>query len=294
MDDVTFEFLFDRESWLGRISDLLSDQARANRDAVLEGPRFPYRFTRRETHAGSTGDSSGITVSSGANNQVFVVASNERPWRAVLVTEAAAQSERDAEEALHRVAVSVSGNALSLSGGDAIGGRRATGQLVMLVPARAEIVVRTSHSSVAVLDVAGAVRVASAHARSTILNTSGAVDVSAEVIDFAAASGHVNLRAVAGINLKITARSFDGLLVAIAGGALRLLVPREFSAPLRVTVPRKEALLCRTGFASEMRWTRDGDGHVSTWDADGTSVRGLHLRSTQSVVIDTSDVPFSI
>ena len=134
---------------------------------------------------------------------------------------------------------------------------------------------------------AGPVRIAATHARASVLDTTGQVDATAGVVDFAGSTGRITLSAEMEINLKITAREFDGTLLAWAQRSVRILVPPEFSTPLQVMVGSRDHFICRAALTSKVRHRKQGDLHVFTYGSNPSDSPGggLHLRSEQSTVV---------
>jgi hypothetical protein len=170
-------------------------------------------------------------------------------------------------------------------------GHHRRGDLVVEGPPDAGVVIHGSYTAVEVRDTAGPVRIAATHARATILDTAGQLDATAGLVDFAGSCGRVTLSAEAEINLKMTARRFEGTLSAWAQRSVRMLVPRGFTTPIEVVVSRSEDFVCRAEFSSDVKQRRQGELYIFTHGAvnSGWPRAALHLCSEEAtVVIDTA------
>jgi hypothetical protein len=200
---------------------------------------------------------------------------------------AGGETEREAAQRLRHRSISINGSTVSLTGPPLDESHNAIGELVVDGPRDAGVVVHTSYAAAEVRDMAGPVRIAATHARASVLDTTGQVDATAGVVDFAGSSGRVTISAELEINLKVTARKFDGTIMAWAQQSVRTLVPPEFSTPFEVMVGTRDHFVCRADFASKVRHRKQGDFHVFTYGTNAGDRSGgrVRLRSEQSTVV---------
>ena len=287
------EFLFRR-----RPVPVDVDQRSANGEGVAWRPRAvlvagnqpPHRQTRRSDLVISGQQARTLTITADPHNEIVVLGTDDPDWKIALHAEGDGRTEAEAHASLQQIALNAAGNTLALSGAGLYDGINGRGKLVVQGPREAGVVVHASYTAVDVRDMIGPVRIAATHARATILETTGPLDATAGIVDFAGSRGRITLSAEMEINLKMTARLFDGVLVAWAERAARMLVPPGFTTPMEVMVSTRDKFVCRADFASSVKQTRQGELYVFTFDPDSArSPRPtIHLRSEQSmVVIDT-------
>lgn len=234
-------------------------------------------------------DAPSLTITSDPSNSVAVVGTAEPDWRAFFRAHGEGNSEAEAQERARAVSISASGNTIALTT-PYPDGHQWRGHLLVEGPTKAAVVVHGSYAYVEVLDMAGPVRVSATHARAKILDTSGQVDVTAGVIDFAAARGRVTLSAETEINLRMRSMQFEGMVRAWAQRSVRILVPAGFTTPIQAVVSRRARFVCRAELASSVKYRRQGELHIFSI-GDGTSSPSpmLYLRSEEAaVVIDTA------
>lgn len=109
--------------------------------------------------------------------------------------------------------------------------------------------------------------------------------MAAGVIDFASSSGQVTLNAEGDVNLQLTAGHFDGTLSAWAERAVRVLAPPGFGMPFSAVVNRRDAFVCRTAFAAEVKHIRQGELHIFKRGVDDDAVPAIYLRSEHATVV---------
>jgi hypothetical protein len=259
---------------------------RAGEAVLVVGNQPPHRVMRREERVIRRDDAPNLTVTSDPNNSVAVVGGGA-DWNVFFWAEAGGQTKDEADERLRRCSFSVRGSTVSISGPNLYEGHDVRSELLVEAPHDAGVVIHGSYAAVEVCDLAGPVRIAATHARASILDTTGQVDATAGCVDFAGSCGRVTLSAEQEINLKITARKFDGTLLAWAQRSVRMLVPPEFSTPFEAIVGSHDDFVCRAEFRSKVKQNRQGELYVFTYgvSADDRSRAGLHLRSEASTVV---------
>jgi len=293
------DFLFAKRPYQDRCADEKPGQAAtgdAHHAVLVAGHQKPYRLTRLDELRFSRSDVPALTVTADPANSVAVAGSERSDWSLRFCVQGAGESEHEARQRLHEISMVRSGGTVSLSAPHLLHKEQpATGRgnLVVDGPVDASVVIHASYAAVQLRDVKGPVRIAATHGRATILDTTGQLDATAFVIDFSAACGHVTLSAEAEINMRLPAPRFEGALVAWAQRCVRLLVPPGFTMPFRAIVSRRQDFVCRTEFASDVRYEKKGDLHYFTYaGADTDAVppdTHMHLRSEQAtVVIDTN------
>jgi hypothetical protein len=231
-----------------------------------------------------------LTVTSDPYNSIVVLGNSGPDWIITFCAHGDGESEAEAQERLQQIGVRAAGGTVSLSGPGPREGHDRRGDLIVEGPEEGGVVIHASYTAVTVCDMRGPVRIAAMHARASILGTTGQVDATAEVVDFAGASGRVTLSAEAEINLKMTAGLFEGSLLAWAQRSVRMLVPPGFATPIEVIVGGRTNFVCRADFSPNVKQKRQGDLYVFTHALEnGNGLRpGLHLRSEEAtVVIDT-------
>ena len=253
----------------------------------IAGTEPKHRLARREERIISRPEAPNLTITSDPNNSIVVAGGSGPDWALFFWAEGRGQPEAEADQQLRQRSFNISGSTVSLGGPNLYAPCNAHGELVVEAPADAGVVVHGSYAAAEVRDMAGPVRIAATHARATVLDTSGQVDATAGVVDFAGSSGLVTLSAESEINLKVTAREFNGTLLAWAQTCVRMLAPPEFASSLEVMVTRRDDFVCRTDFASSVECKRQGPLYVFTYgvNPDENPRAGLHLRSEQSTVV---------
>jgi len=288
------EFLCERRSLVRHCAD--RSPGNSGRDVhgggsvLVVGNQLPYRVTRREELVLPRVDAPSLTITSDPYNSIAVLGSSGTDWTITFCAQGEGETEAEAHERLQQLALRVTGSTVSLTGRGLDEGHHTRGDLVVEGPTDAGVVIHGSYTAVEVRDIAGPVRIAATHARASILETTGQLDVTAGVVDFAGASGRVTLSAEAEINLKMTARRFEGTLLAWGQRSVRMLVPPGFATPIEAMVSRRKDFVCRAEFSSHVKRKRQGELYVFTHGVDnGGRPRGaLHLRSEEAtVVIDT-------
>ena len=277
------EFLFERRP-LRRRHRLDAERGGA---FLVVGDQPPHLLTRHEERVIRRDDAPTLTVTSDPRNSVAVVAGSGSDWNVYFWAEGGGQTEVEANQRLQESLFSVSGSTVSLSRPILYDERNARCELLVEAPRDAGVVIHTTRSVVEVYDLTGPVRIAAAHARATILDTIGQVDATAFCVDFAGSGGRVTLSAEAEINLKITAREFQGRLVAWAQRSVRMLVPEGFSTPFEAIVGSPDDFVCRADFRSQVKQDRREPLYAFTYaigDDDASRAR-LHLRSEASIVV---------
>lgn len=279
------EFLFERR--------LLDQRRRPETNAsgfravLVSGNQAAHSVVRREDRVIGRHEAPSLTVTSDPGNSIVIAGGSGPDWSMFFCAAAGGETESEAAQQLRHRSISISGSTVSLTGPSLYEGHNTSSELVVDGPRDAGVVVHTSYAAAEVRDMAGPVRVAATHARASVLYTTGQVDATAGVVDFAGSSGRVTLSAEMEIDLKITAREFDGTLLAWAQRSVRILVPPGFSTPFEVTVGTRDHFVCRTDLVSKVRHRRQGDLHVFTYgtNAGERPGGGVHLRSEQSTVV---------
>jgi hypothetical protein len=284
------EFLFERRPLNHRDAPDTPEHAAFIRKL---GDEPKHRLAHREERIISRDEAPNLTVTSDPGNFIVVGAGNGPDWAAFFSAEGRGSTEAEAERHLRQRSLIISGSTVSLGGPNLLNlPGTGSAQLVVEGPGEAGVVIHASYSAVEVRDMAGPVRIAATHARATVLDTTGHVDATAGVVDFAGPSGSVTLSSESEINLKVTARDFNGTLLAWAQSCVRMLVPREFASTFEALVAGHDDFVCRAEFASSVKCKRQGPLYVFTFGVnpeDNVRPR-LHLRSEQStVVIDHFD-----
>lgn len=256
-------------------------------EAVLVGDNQPaHRVTRHEERVLSRRDAPILTVTSDPYNSIAVVAGSGPDWKLSFWAEGGGHTKAEADQRLRTCLFSVTGTTVSLSRPHGFEGLDARSELLVEAPDDAGVVIHGSYAAVEVRDLAGPVRIAATHARATVLDTSGQVDVTAGVVDFAGSSGRVTLSAEAEINLKITAPEFAGTVQAWAQRSVRMLVPAGFDTPFKAIVGSGHDFVCRAGFGSKVKQTRQGELYTYSCGLNADGTRALvHLRSEASTVV---------
>lgn len=288
------EFLFERRCPARDGADRRPGNSEVNVQGggsfLVAGSQLPYRLTRREELVLPRAQAPTLTITSDPYNSIAVLGSSGPDWTISLCAQGDGETEAEAHERLQQVALRATGSTLSLTGPGLYEGHHRRGDLVVQGPTDAGVVIHGSYTAVEVCDIAGPVRIAATHARATILETTGQLDATAGVIDFAGASGRVTFSAEAEINLKMTARRFEGTLVAWAQRSVRVLVPPGFVTPIQVVVSHRKDFVCRADFSSDVKQQRQGELYVFTRGVakGGWPREILHMRSEEAtVVIDT-------
>lgn len=277
-------FLFERRTINSRG---LAD-AEGPRAVVIAGDQPPHCATRRDERIVRRGEASIVTITADPGNSVAVLGGNAPDWAVFFSTVAFGHTEAEAEQKLRLRSLEMTGTTIAVSGPGLDEGQYHTaGELIVEAPSDSGTVIHGSFASAEVRDLNGPVRIAATHARATVLGTSGRVDVVAGCVDFAGATGQVTLTAEMEINLKMTARQFDGTLLAWAQRSVRLLAPQECTTPLEIIVASRDKFVCRADFASRIKHRRQGELHVFTYGVsnEGIAPAAVHLRSEQSTVV---------
>jgi hypothetical protein len=280
------QFLFQRRPWTHRhLPDPHEGAAIFRR--LDDEPK--HRLLGREERVISRGAAPNLTITSDPGNFILIAGVSVADWAVFFSAEGPGSTQAEAEQQLRQRSLSISGSTVSLHGPNlyARAAHSGIGELIVEGPSEGGVVIHASYSAVEVRDMAGPVRIAATHARATVLDTKGQVDATAGVVDFAGSSGLVTLSGESEINLKITAREFDGTLLAWAQSSVKMLAPPEFAGPLEVMVARREDFVCRAHFASQVKCKCQGPLYVFTYgvNADEPPRAGLHLRSEQSTVV---------
>src|SRR5262249_41317992 len=100
----------------------------------------------------------------------------------------------------------------------------------ILAPGDRPVVIHADHAAVDVFGMRASVTISSSHGRVSVLESSGATDVAVSDggwVIWAGRGGDVRLHADLGIDLKLTAATFEGRLAATAVGSVRVLLPRS-------------------------------------------------------------------
>ncbi len=279
---------FSRNALTGRPVDRKDEAC-----ATLGGAQPAYRLTRSEELTLSRSDLPSLTVTADPSQSVAVGGSDENDWSMDYCATGGGQEEAEAQERLQHLSMTRFGGTVSLNAPPVIDGLHQRGFLIVDAPRDAPIVIHASYAAVDIRDMGGPVRVTATHARATILDTTGLVDAAASVVDFAGSRGNISLSAEAEINLKMTAKRFEGHLLAWAQGPVRVLLPFGFTTPFEVIVNRPQDFVCRADLCPKVKQDKKKDTglYVFTYVGDGaTSPELMQLRSEQAtVVINSSD-----
>jgi hypothetical protein len=285
------EFLFERRLVARQCADrrpeISETRVHGSGAILVASGQLPYRLTRREEFVVPPDEAATLTITSDPYSCVAVLGSSGRDWAISFCAQGEGESEAEARARLQQLSLSAAGGRLALTAPGLYEGSHRRGDLVVEGPKDGGVVIHCTYTPVEVRDMAGPVRVAATHARASILDTTGQVDATAGVVDFAGSCGRVTLNAEAEINLKVTARRFEGTLLAWAQRCVRVLVPLGFETPIEAVVSRRADFVCRTEFVSNVKQKRQGELYIFTCGVSNGARSGpmLHLRSEEATVV---------
>jgi len=285
------EFVFERRPIVRRCVDrrpgISEIDAHGSGAILVARNQLPYRLTRHEEFVVPLDEAPTLTITSDPYNSVAVLGSSGRDWAISFCAQGEGESEAEAHQRLQQLSLSAAGGRLALTAPGLYEGSQRRGDLVVEGPIDGGVVIHCTYTPVEVRDMAGPVRVAATHARASILDTTGQVDATAGVVDFAGSCGRVTLNAEAEINLKVTARRFEGTLLAWAQRCVRVLVPLGFATPIEAVVSHRADFVCRTEFASNVKQKTQRELYIFTHGINNGARSGavLHLRSEEATVV---------
>jgi hypothetical protein len=289
-EEPASEFLFLRKATIAECADRKPGgnamREQGSQVVFVGGNEAPYLITRPEKLTLSRAQAPSLAVAADLSSLITVSGSSGNNWSVNFCAQGEGQSEAEARDHLQQVSMNRVGNMLLLNGFPLSKPYHAMGSLAMNAPRDAPLVINASYAAAEVRDMAGPVWVAASDARATILDTTGQVNAKAEVVDFAGSQGRVNLTGQAEINIKMTARQFEGTLWALSQRPLRVLAPPGFRTPFEATVSRPQDFICRADMCAKMKQEKQNHLYVFTYAGeDGASVPLLHLRSEYSTVV---------
>jgi hypothetical protein len=251
------------------------------------GNQAPYARIRKEEIALTRNDVPALTVTSDPYNSVDVAGISGADWKLSFCATGEGDSESEAEENLSKIALERLGNSIVLKNPLQTRTMKRRGYLSVEAPQDVPLVIHASYSAVSIIDMKGPVKVAASHARAKLLNTSGEVSAMAQVVDFAASHGDVDLNADFEINLKMTATRFTGHLMASAQHSVRLLVPPGFKSSFRAAVNRADDFVCQADFCEKIKHEKQNNLHVFRYAGEDRESNGtvLELRSEEGAVV---------
>ena len=202
-----------------------------------------------------------------------------------------AKTEARARRVLNEVRVEQKNGYLRLAGPDHTRGRRCLTEFAIYCPSERAVTVRGYYAAIRIADMNGGVDVETTHARITLLNISGSVHASVQkgILDYSGHQGIVRLFAGWELNLNFPYPEFTGEMHATARGAVRVLLPPGFTAPLEASVATDADFVCRADIVDRIvRRHRDGRTILSFGEAPPV----IRLESLEGpIVIDNSDSP---
>ena len=223
---------------------------------------------------------------------VSIIGADADAYNVRFCAQAGGKNDDDARRSLEKIALKHTSNLLRVKNPQYSRERPTSAWLQVDAARNRPVAVNGSYSYAEIFNIDGPVRISTTHARMKLLDVTGEVQATAHVghLDFAGDRGRVELNAdgeIGEINLKFTARRFEGTLHAKAEVAIRILLPAVYESPFEAIVARPDLFVCRADITPHLR-RRDRDGLVVFTHGLGDPV--MRFVSQGALVIDSTDL----